>query len=376
MALSGSLLDFNATDILQLIKMQAKTGVLTVVSRTSTLSFSFQDGDLVFADSPDTPFLDQLGRRMVREGGVSGRAWQRAVDKFRSDGTSLDRGLESASDEAQALLLEQVDQYRRNAMFSLFGWLEGDYTFSGDATLPLPVTAALSAIDTHDILMEASQRADEWPLIEQHISNGNQIFHNVAGDAPALDATEGVDGLPGWDVLSAKEQHILQLVDGHRDVWEIHELSRYDGFTSSKSLAGLLEKGMIAQSGVSQRKAAQAAPVVAVPDAPASHRARRGSPVLVSLLCVLVMALCLGLVVGMGSVATDQASTGLLASTASYRDHNVRQAIKVYRLVYGRFPDSLQTLQKEGLVDAVATVGLVYKRTADGFSLHHGPQSS
>src|SRR3990172_1228140 len=68
MALQGTLKDFALPDILQLIGIQRKTGILTMENGRETVTLQFFQGQVVGADTRDQKLEDRLGSVLVRTG--------------------------------------------------------------------------------------------------------------------------------------------------------------------------------------------------------------------------------------------------------------------------------------------------------------------
>jgi len=76
MALEGTLRDFSLADILQLIALQHKTGLLNVRSPSDTVSLGFVDGMLVSAESSAQRLDTRLGTVLVKTRRLSPEALQ------------------------------------------------------------------------------------------------------------------------------------------------------------------------------------------------------------------------------------------------------------------------------------------------------------
>src|ERR1035437_2218908 len=66
MALEGTLRDFSLADILQLISLQHKTGLLTVRGSADTVTLGFLDGMMVSAESSAQRLDTRLGTVLVK----------------------------------------------------------------------------------------------------------------------------------------------------------------------------------------------------------------------------------------------------------------------------------------------------------------------
>src|ERR1019366_2726940 len=76
MALEGTLRDFSLADILQLISLQHKTGLLTVRGPADTVTLGFLDGMLVSAEST----AQRLGTVLVKARRLTAEGLARALE--------------------------------------------------------------------------------------------------------------------------------------------------------------------------------------------------------------------------------------------------------------------------------------------------------
>lgn len=367
MSLSGSLLDFNFTDILQLVKMQRKTGCLALRSRDATAALWFDDGNLIHTHDDARPLTSAVGRRLGADGLVGEAAWRRAVDEQRRSGRPLADLLVGVDPEPLAPL---ATEYLRETVFAVFRWLEGDYTF--DTEIPPPAEAGaipVPPIDTGDLLMEAAQRSEAWAVVDGEIPSWRLIFAPTGGAAPPD---------PG-DGFGPVEAHVLGLLDGRRDVQDVVGWSRHGALETCQALSFLKVAGRIVAVG--ERAPRPGAQGPAGRRKPAQVRRIQGLAVwrVAWRACVVAVG-CTALVAGVGWMGFQaygakgiSAMSPLAGSTATYREHQVRQALEVYHLVHGRYPDRLDALVGAGLLAGPrATAGWTYATTPDGFTLHQG----
>ena len=71
MALQGTIKDFGLADILQLIGIQRKTGLLTLENGEEGVTIKFLDGQIVGADTRSASVEDLLGAVLVRTGRIT-----------------------------------------------------------------------------------------------------------------------------------------------------------------------------------------------------------------------------------------------------------------------------------------------------------------
>ena len=79
MALQGTLKDFALPDILQLIGIQRKTGVLTMEDHKDKVTVQFFQGNVVGADNSSRQIEECLGTVLVRTGRISEIQLQEAL---------------------------------------------------------------------------------------------------------------------------------------------------------------------------------------------------------------------------------------------------------------------------------------------------------
>src|SRR5438132_1013060 len=129
MALEGTLRDFSLGDILQLISLQKKTGLLTLRSSDDTVTLGFVDGKLVSAESSARRMDTRLGTVLVKTHRLSPESLRRALE---IQGQTLQRlgfillknGFCTNDD-----LHDGLDIQIKKIVYGLFRWTDGDYIF-------------------------------------------------------------------------------------------------------------------------------------------------------------------------------------------------------------------------------------------------------
>ena len=150
MALEGTLRDFSLADILQLIALQHKTGLLSVRSPGDTVTLGFADGQLVSAESSAQRLDTRLGTVLVKTRRLAPDLLTRALEMQaqtlqRLGFILLKNGFCSAED-----LRDGLDIQIRRIVYGLFRWTDGDYVFEqtdhvdydAESTMPISVDSA------------------------------------------------------------------------------------------------------------------------------------------------------------------------------------------------------------------------------------------
>ncbi|MDQ3515314.1 MAG: DUF4388 domain-containing protein [Gemmatimonadota bacterium] len=191
MAIRGSLREASLPDVLQLLSMGNKMGLLTIDRG------------------------DQVGR-IYFDGGRIAHAE-----------------------------IEHRQGTAEEAVYLMFTWDDGAFNFEPSTHPPEGVT--VTSIDPQSVLLEGARRVDEWAVVEKKIHSFDLVF-----------ALERQELLRTKLELTADQQALLPLIDGHRDVAALIEQSGLGEFVVGKELYGLITAGFVVEVG---RSGAAAKPV-------------------------------------------------------------------------------------------------------------------
>jgi tetratricopeptide (TPR) repeat protein len=133
----------------------------------------------------------------------------------------------------------------QEAVYFLFTWNQGTFNFEADVA-PDHQDVVVS-INPESLLLEGARRVDEWGLVEKKIPTFDIVFEI---DRSKMFSHE-VD-------LTPDQRHVLELVDGSRDVQGIIDASGLVEFEVGKALYGLFGAGFVNRIG----KSTAAAPAV------------------------------------------------------------------------------------------------------------------
>ncbi|NOY53424.1 MAG: DUF4388 domain-containing protein [Deltaproteobacteria bacterium] len=264
MALEGNIKDFGITDILQLIGMQKKTGILTLTAGEDTATLTFEAGMVVAAESYRKKKSDLIGWALVESELLSKQDLERALARQKETGRKLghilvEENLVRAEDLASMIQLQV-----RETVYRIFDWQEGIYRFAQQPSVTYDHTNMVP-LSCEKILMEAMRIIDEWPLVRKVIHDYSRIFEKTDEkrmiDASAQDLDRAIDRMfeEGQEEnlsdrketldqefpLSPAEVRIYQLVEGTRDVQKLIHLGRIGTFETCKALYSLVSAGLI-----------------------------------------------------------------------------------------------------------------------------------
>ena len=366
MALVGTIKDFGLADILQLIGLQRKTGLLTLERATDTVTVKFLDGAVVGAETSLRNLEDLLGSVLVRTGRIT-QAQLR--DALHLQKTTLQRlgyilvkqNFVSSEDLEEALRI-QVTQI----VYRLFRWREGKYQFAPMDHMEYD-NEHFRPLSAETILMEGARMIDEWPILERKVKSPDWVFRKTAsGDAldvpiaSLLDADIDFGFQDGPAIgerdagairLSPEERDILRLVDGVATVQDIVDTSALAEFDVYRLLVELLNRNLIDLVEVAVEEGAAT---------PSADRRRWTS----GILQVLVFALAAVGVLTLRAnpytpwkLAARSPETELLKTYVSRnRLERVEQALQAFYLDRGSLPDSLDALAPGGYLPIGDTV--------------------
>jgi hypothetical protein len=209
------------------------------------------------------------------------------------------------------------------------------------------------------LLMEGARMVDEWPIIEKVVRSLDLVYQRVPVAQPVIPAddeeqVEEIEALPYRSArdrrldpirISRNEWAVYELVDEHRTVAEINELTFLSEFDGCKAFYDLVSRGLIEESGVLH---ATAFPAVRPPAAPGR------TPLDVTLFIGLGVALLclLGLhfqsrnPLNLLTIPPRSAPVvdNYLKSLSLLRLRRVAESVDAFGLLSGKFPESLDRL--------------------------------
>jgi CheY-like chemotaxis protein len=222
-------------NLLQVISMSQSRGFLTISQNEDkkTIQFTTQGIRLVSGVRRAIP----LGQILVR----SGRLTQPQLEALLAEQRQTARRLGDLVIERGIVTREAIEQALRDQVseeiYDIFAWPEGRFYFAESESDNLPNGAGPLATVTLDanmisLMVEAARRVDEMKLIRSEIPVDRLIPQRTAAKTSADDLT-----------VAARE--ILSLVDGHRSIDQLVQVSNYPKFTVLHSLYDLKLRGMV-----------------------------------------------------------------------------------------------------------------------------------
>ncbi len=360
MALQGTIKDFGLPDIFQLIGLQRKTGILTLINDKDkeSVTVTFENGMVVMADSSGRRLEDRLGNVLVKQGKISRERLDDALSVQKQTLQRLGHILASGSAITTRDLRDALQVQVGQIVFRVFRWRDGRYQFSAADSVDYD-RENFVPMSTDFILMEGIRMVDEWPIIEKKIPSFDVVFRPVvdpslievgtgAGPEPSGAEERVAASSTGKIRLAADEERVFRRVDGVRTVQAIIDATGAGEFEVCRTLFDFLNRNLIAPAG--RGSAAEAEDV----EAEGTGSAVPGYAVaaLVSALALAGFAVQHGApfaVTGLGSVLPG--SYGVLRDgVLRSRLLRLERAVEAWRATHGRPPIALDELVKAGLV--------------------------
>ena len=211
MAIEGPLEELGIHDVLQMLELARKTGVLTV--RSDRLDdeavVHFDKGSVIFATRRRS--TRRLGQVLIRAGKLTERELERGLELQRQTPDRrlaeilLEMGSVSESDLERSLNLQMEE-----TIYEVLAWDQGYFRFEEQQVARSRV---LARIRVESLLMEGARRVDEWTQLESKVPGADAV--------PALSPSAG-DALTGAPLeLRPEEWEALAEIDGEHDVRQI-----------------------------------------------------------------------------------------------------------------------------------------------------------
>lgn len=247
MALEGTLDVLRLPEVLQMVSMQQKTGILTVQGESDIIAVSFLRGQVVAADALNQTVEEGLGQVLASEGLVRPEDFQRVSAEHATGGQRLVELLVGRNLLGRDQVLEALRLQTYRLLLQVLRWEAGEFKFySGeevsfeDGFHPISVEELLIR-SVGDLGDHSDDDEVEPPRLEsayQRVAGTTQIkIFGEDGDGPLQDASAL------W--LAPAEKALLQRLDGMRPAGQIGRDVGLDPYQVLYALYRLLQAGLV-----------------------------------------------------------------------------------------------------------------------------------
>lgn len=354
MALQGKIDDFGIADIFQLIGQQQRSGILTMRSGNKVAEIFFVNGMISRANPLYlSPGRDPFGQCMIKAKLITEPSYQRAL---KTQEESLE-SLESILLDLRLLRQDQLqtvhDTLLLETLYDVLQWKTGDYDFTVKDVSHDERFGTLMSIE--HILLDILRMIDEEPDLNRRIPHHDIILQREVTDEEALES------LNIEEELGAYEQVVFNLIDGKRTVQGIIDQSLLGRYNTIKSIVHLLDSGYVKKISVERVEVERRAPQRNL----VREIAYGALLPVVIILCLIGLRLAI-----MGSSSSNESvRTSVKKAVAESQHLKIRNALNVYFLEKGEYPESLDELVQARSIspgDLVFPSGVAYAYTLQG----------
>ncbi len=243
MAIEGTLDLFQLPEILQLVSLQGKTGILTVQGETDIVAISFERGKVVAADALNQTLEEALGAVLAGQGLVAPRAFAEVAAEHRSGRGRLMDLLVERSLVSRRQLLDALRLHTYTLLIELLRWRQGEFKFyTGDE---VSFEEGFQPIGVEELLIRSVEDAANDG--DATIPDSRSIYEPAPVDRPIRVRRDGEEVAPPdttsiW--LTSADQTLLEHLAGGAAVSALVKKIDWDEYRVRYGLHRLLEAGV------------------------------------------------------------------------------------------------------------------------------------
>jgi uncharacterized protein DUF4388 len=227
MSVQGNLKTMPLPDVLQWLAQGQKTGTLVIDNGRVEKKIYFRNGAVISSASTDPH--EHLGHFLVSHGFISEKQLAEGMLQQSATKVLLGRILVGIKAISETDLRRMLRLKSEESIFESFQWPEGEFRFLEQ---DLPTTEMVPILlDVTALVMEGSQRVDEWRRIREVIRSK----HAVPVTVRSLDDLN----------LGPGERQMLSLVNDDRTVEEISLQSHASEFFACRILHEYVQSGVL-----------------------------------------------------------------------------------------------------------------------------------
>ncbi len=223
MAIMGSLKEMSLPDVIQMLALGKKSGVLSVTNRENFAYIYFEDGKIIEARLVSKE--NRIGEILLKNGIITEEDLKRALEIQKEKKIPLGDILVEEGIVDEEKLRDGLKKQIEETLFTLFTWEDGYFNFEPEV-YPQEKRVHIQ-VNPEDILLEAARLFDELKVTR--LPDRDMI---LIPENPDVEMDE-------------KERRIFSLIDGKRSVEEVVAASGDEEFEVMKVIIFLLGKGAI-----------------------------------------------------------------------------------------------------------------------------------
>jgi len=231
MALEGNVRDFGLSEILQLIALQKKTGMLSITGE-QTMVIYFREGQIISTRDRRKEAADPFRDYLLKYGFISAAEMNR-IHQIQTE-TNLDltdilvSEKKFSDDELRIIFAEQIQE----TIQEVLTWPRSQYKFNIGSQV-LQGVSSFGSLKVEGLLMESMRRIDEFPEFERIFPSASTIVSRLPAPAEGKVQIEELDDL------------VYDLLEKPMSIAELVPRARMSRFSTYEALKSLLEKGLL-----------------------------------------------------------------------------------------------------------------------------------
>src|SRR3990172_7623788 len=233
MDLQGSIAKFTLPEILQLIAGARKTGTLAIQKDDSIVMVYFREGNVIYAYGPQQTYhigqlLKELNVLTVEQLEEAVRMQSESQNSRRLGEILISQKYIDRSD-LETVVKTQIEEL----LYSLLAWQSGSFKFYENQH---PTEEEITVrISIENVILEGLRRLDEKNMATETLPELNDVYTIATAEA----------NRPKDVNMNATEWNMMALVDGHRTLIEIRQMSQLGHDETLVRLARLKLAGII-----------------------------------------------------------------------------------------------------------------------------------
>ncbi len=226
MAIKGSLKEVALPDVIQMLAMGQKTGVLSVTNRQNFAYIYFENGKIVEAHLVNRQV--KIGDALVAEGLLSQEDLDMALEVQKEvGGRRVGDILLEMGKISEDILKEYLMKQAKDTISEMLTWEDGFFSFDAGATVENQKVKI--EIDASDILLDSARMVDEWEAVKDQLPPEDTILLQGEGGPPP----------------SSEEKLVLAIIDDKKSYKEVMEESGFPEVEFGMIVHKLLESGLV-----------------------------------------------------------------------------------------------------------------------------------
>ena len=231
MTLEGKLRQFKLTEILELISLNQKTGVLTVNSQKNRLRVQFKDGFISYLDYNDVSLEELTLHAIIQKKDITQNRYKELKQLAEASRSTIFDILASEGVIQNRKLPEYFKKRVESLIYKILCWNEGHFNFQ--------------QTDEKIGYLKWELRIPVSPLLHEGIRRQDEMEH-MKGSLPEMDVTLHLNpSHPPLENLTPLQVQILMLIDGDRTVKDILNETHKSSFDINKQIIDLMKRDII-----------------------------------------------------------------------------------------------------------------------------------